>query len=339
MTTKVLITGGAGYIGSHTCVELLMNGLDIVVYDNLANGHVEALHQVEKLTEKSIPFVLGDVMDTDLLRQTVLEHGCDAAIHFAGLKAVGESTEIPLIYYQNNVNGMLSLIDALQKTPLRKLIFSSSATVYGAPEYLPLDEVHPTSATNPYGRTKLINEWFLQDLFASDPSWTIGLLRYFNPVGAHPSGMIGEDPRGIPNNLMPYIAQVATGRFEELSIWGNDYDTRDGTGERDYIHVVDLAQGHLNALQHLTAPQCTTLNLGTGKSYTVLEMINAFQAASGRDIPYRICDRRPGDIATCYADASRARDLINWQATKGLDEMCQDHWNWTHTNPNGFQNS
>jgi UDP-glucose 4-epimerase len=334
----VLITGGAGYIGSHTCVELLNAGMDVVVIDNLSNGHVEALSRVEYLTGKTIPFIEAVVRDQVAIRLAVSEYQCESVIHFAGLKAVGESVQVPLTYYENNFDGTLSLLAALEQTDVRKVIFSSSATVYGQPTYLPIDESHPTSATNPYGRTKLMVEWLLQDLFVSDNSWTIGILRYFNPVGAHKSGLIGEDPKGVPNNLMPYVAQVATGRFKELKVWGNDYDTGDGTGERDYIHVVDLARGHLRALENLNEPQCSEINLGTGNSYSVLDMIRGFEKASEKSIPYRFEPRRPGDIATCYADPSKAKNLIDWQSIYTLDEMCRDHWNWQKQNPQGFAN-
>lgn len=332
----VLITGGAGYIGSHTCVELLNAGMKVVVVDNLANGHIKALTRVENLTGKSVPFVQADVRDQDAIIETVAKYNCDSVIHFAGLKAVGESVEQPLDYYNTNFAGTVSLLTALQQTSVRKLIFSSSATVYGQPNYLPIDEAHPTSATNPYGRTKLMVEWLLQDLFTSDNSWTIGTLRYFNPVGAHESGLIGEDPKGVPNNLMPYIAQVAVGMRKELQVWGNDYDTRDGTGERDYIHVVDLARGHVKALQNLNDPQCTEINLGTGNSYSVLDMVKGFENASGKPIPYQFKPRRAGDIATCYADPTKAKQLIDWESEFTLEEMCRDHWNWQKQNPKGY---
>jgi len=332
----ILITGGAGYIGSHTCVELQNAGHQVVVFDNFSNSRPEALSRVQRITGKPVILVQGDIRDKNALIATIRQHGCTAVIHFAGLKAVGESVEHPLEYYDNNVYGTLTLLQAMQETGLRTLVFSSSATVYGAPQRLPLDESHPLSATNPYGRTKLIIEEILRDLYQSDPLWRIGILRYFNPVGAHDSGLIGEDPRGIPNNLMPYVAQVAVGRREILSVWGGDYETHDGTGVRDYIHVVDLAIGHLKALQRLGQPQCFVVNLGTGRGYSVLDVVRAFEQASGRAVPYQIAPRRKGDVAACYADPTQASTLLGWAAKRDLATMCRDHWNFQHRNPNGL---
>ena len=331
---KILITGGAGYIGSHTCVELLHAGHKIVVFDNFSNSTPEALKRVEKITHKPITFIEGDVRDEEALEKALL--GCDAVIHFAGLKAVGESVEKPLEYYDNNVHGTLCLLRVMKKMDIKKLIFSSSATVYGDPEFLPLTEEHSLSTTNPYGHTKLVVEDILCALHTSDTSWSIAILRYFNPVGAHESGLIGEDPQGIPNNLMPYIAQVAVGRRESVNVFGNDYDTPDGTGVRDYIHVVDLALGHLQALDILDTPQCTAINLGTGKGYSVLDMIHAFEKASGKKVPYTIAPRRAGDIAACYAESSKAKSLLGWRAKYDLAKMCESSWNFQLQNPKGY---
>ncbi|MFC0245342.1 UDP-glucose 4-epimerase GalE [Falsochrobactrum ovis] len=333
----ILVTGGAGYIGSHTCVQLIEAGHKVVVVDNFANSHPEALRRIEKITGFAPRKEAGDIRDRSFLEQVIRHHNCTAVVHFAGLKAVGESNEMPLHYYDCNVLGTLRLLQAMQSTGVKTLVFSSSATVYGDPVKLPITEDLPLSATNPYGRTKLIIEDMLRDLFASDPSWKIAILRYFNPVGAHESGLIGEDPKGIPNNLMPIIAQVATGRRKQLNVWGNDYPTRDGTGIRDYIHVVDLAQGHLKALNKLQDPQCFAVNLGTGQGHSVLEVIEAFEHVSNRKIEYEISPRRKGDVAECYADASFARDFLNWQAKKDLRQMCQDMWNWQSKNPNGYE--
>lgn len=332
---KIFVTGGAGYIGSHTCVELLNNGHEVIIYDNLSNSSTQAIKRIEQITGKSPTLIIGDIRDEIALQQAI--HACDCVIHFAGLKAVGESVAKPLEYYDNNVHGTLCLLRAMQNNGIKKIVFSSSATVYGNPDYLPLDEKHPLRTTNPYGQTKLVIEDMLRDLYKSDPSWHIMILRYFNPVGAHESGLIGEDPQGIPNNLMPYIAQVAIGRRESLSIFGGDYPTHDGTGVRDYIHVVDLAHGHLQALQALTSPQCVPLNLGTGTGYSVLDVLNAFASASGQNIPYIIAARREGDIASCYADPSSAIASIGWSIKRTLNDMCRDAWNFQIKNPKGYQ--
>lgn len=337
--TTIFVTGGAGYIGSHTCVELLQAGYDVVVFDNFCNSHPEALERVQHITGKSITVVRGDIRDQAALQAALRQHQCSAVIHFAGLKAVGESSVKPLEYYENNFVGTVHLLQAMQATGVKTLVFSSSATVYGEPQYLPLTEDHPLSATNPYGRSKLMIEDMLRDLHRARPDWCITLLRYFNPVGAHASGLIGEDPQGMPNNLMPFVAQVAGGRREHLSVWGNDYPTPDGTGVRDYIHVVDLAQGHVRALQRITTPQCTAINLGTGRGNSVLEVVKAFEAASGQPVPYTLQPRRPGDVAACYADPARARQLLGWQATLGVAQMCADAWRWQHANPCGYANS
>jgi len=334
----ILVTGAAGYIGSHTCVELLAAGYAVVAVDNLCNSSIESLSRVERITGHVIPFYEADVRDRAALTAILRTHRIDAAIHFAGLKAVGESVAQPLDYFENNVGGSVALLQALGEAGVKKFLFSSSATVYGDPETVPINESARLSVTNPYGRSKLMVEQVLEDLGKSDAQWAIGALRYFNPVGAHPSGLIGEDPRGIPNNLMPFIAQVAVGRRERLSVFGNDYPTPDGTGVRDYIHVVDLARGHLAALAELfRSGRSFTLNLGTGRGYSVLEMVRAFEEASGRRVPYQIVARRPGDIAVCYADPANAWNVLDWRARKGLAEMCADHWRWQSMNPNGFQ--
>jgi UDP-glucose 4-epimerase len=332
----ILVTGGAGYIGSHTCVELLKAGHELVVFDNFSNSHPEALARVEKITGRKLNVVKGDIRDQGALEEAIRRFNCTAVIHFAGLKAVGESVEKPLDYYDNNVIGTHRLLQAMANCGVKTLVFSSSATVYGEPQFLPLTEDHPLSATNPYGRTKLVIEDMLRDLYRSDPSWRIGILRYFNPVGAHESGLIGEDPQGIPNNLMPFVAQVAVGRRECLKVWGNDYPTSDGTGVRDYIHVVDLALGHVKALARLTEAQCIAVNLGTGHGYSVLDVVNAFAKASNRPVPYELAPRRPGDVAACYADPSLADSLLGWKATRDLNAMCIDAWCWQHNNPTGF---
>ena len=335
---KILVTGGAGNIGSHTLVELLEDGHSPIVVDNLSNSKVEALNRVREITGRDFPFYEVDILDKDSLNKVFAANPVDTVIHFAGLKAVGESVEKPLDYYQNNVSGTLSLCEAMIKNNVKKIVFSSSATVYGDPHKVPITEDFPLSATNPYGRTKLIIENLLRDLYQSDGTWGIILLRYFNPVGAHSSGRIGEDPNGIPNNLLPYISQVAVEKLERLSIFGGDYSTRDGTGIRDYIHVVDLAKGHLKALDKIREiTGVTPYNLGTGQGYSVLEMIAAFEQASGKKIPYKITNRRPGDIAECFADPSLARKELNWTAEKGINEMCADTWKWQSNNPNGYE--
>ena len=333
----ILVTGAAGYIGSHTCVELLSAGYSVVALDNLCNSSTEALKRVEKITGCVIPFYEASVCNRQALDAVLRTHRIDAVIHFAGLKSVGESVTRPLSYFENNVGGVIAFLQALQQAGVKRFLFSSSATVYGDPEEVPIKESARLSTTNPYGRSKLMIEQMLEDLGASDNSWAIGALRYFNPAGAHPSGLIGEDPRGIPNNLMPFIAQVAVGRRERLSVFGDDYPTRDGTGVRDYIHVVDLAHGHLAALAELfRSGRSFTLNLGTGRGYSVLEMVRAFEQASGCTIPYTVVGRRPGDIAVCYADPRKAWEVLDWRAKRGLEEMCSDHWRWQSMNPHGF---
>ncbi len=336
----ILVTGGAGYIGSHTCVELLQAGVEVTVFDNFCNSHPEALVRVEQITGKSVRLIKGDCRDRAALTAALRESRAKAVIHFAGLKAVGESVEEPLMYYDNNFNGTVQLLEAMKAVGVKTLVFSSSCTVYGDPRKLPLTEEHPLSATNPYGRSKLMVEDMLRDVQSSDSSWRIGILRYFNPVGAHSSGLIGEDPKGVPNNLLPFIAQVAVGRRPQLNVWGGDYPTPDGTGIRDYIHVVDLAVGHLKALQALeaTGPRkdCLTVNLGTGNGYSVLEMVKAFEQVSGKAVPYKIAPRRSGDVAACYANPDRAHKLLDWKAERGLEDMCTDAWRWQQTNPQGY---
>ena len=334
----VLVTGGAGYIGSHTCLELLQSGHRVTVIDNLVNASREALRRVEDLSGQTLTFHQVDLLDRDALRRVLRQTPeVGAVIHFAGLKAVGESVQVPLRYYQNNLIGTLNLCQVMAEAGVRTLVFSSSATVYGDPASVPIREDFPLSCTNPYGRTKLMIEEILRDLHRAEPAWRIALLRYFNPVGAHPSGRIGEDPGGIPNNLMPYIAQVAVGKLRELAVFGGDYPTPDGTGVRDYIHVVDLAIGHLRALERLAdRPGMLTCNLGTGRGYSVLDMVRAFEAASGRAVPYRIVDRRPGDIAQCYADPALAHRELGWRATHDLEAMCADSWRWQSANPRGY---
>ncbi len=333
----ILVTGGAGYIGSHVCVELLQQDYEIVVVDNLANSHPEALRRVEEITGSSLAFEEADIRDMTALERIFRTYRPGAVMHFAGLKAVGESVEQPLHYYDNNVTGTNVLLRAMAGQGVKNLVFSSSATVYGDPVSNPIDESFSTGATNPYGRTKLMIEEILQDLYASDNDWNISILRYFNPVGAHHSGRIGEDPAGIPNNLMPFIAQTATGLRDQLSVFGGDYPTRDGTGVRDYIHVVDLAKGHLKALQKLQEdPGCVIHNLGTGRGYSVLEMVEAFGRVSGRPIPYQVVARRPGDVAECFANPTRAKQELGWVAAFDLDTMCADTWNWQSNNPKGY---
>ncbi|WP_137167853.1 UDP-glucose 4-epimerase GalE [Salinimonas lutimaris] len=334
----ILVTGGAGYIGSHTTLQLLERDFQVVVLDNLANASPESLRRVESLTGKSVTFVQGDIRDTAVLDDIFSQHDIHAVIHFAGLKAVGESVQKPLEYYENNVYGTLTLCKAMRQHNCKNIVFSSSATVYGDPAALPLREDMSTGQpTNPYGMSKLMVENVLRDLYASDDEWNIVLLRYFNPVGAHPSGQIGEDPNGIPNNLMPYISQVATGKLKQLSVFGDDYDTKDGTGVRDYIHVEDLANGHLKALDRIDLSMgLDVYNLGTGQGYSVLEMVNAFEQASGQTINYTLAPRRNGDVAACYADPTKAAQELNWHAEKGLQDMCKDVWHWQSNNPQGY---
>jgi UDP-glucose 4-epimerase len=337
MSNKILVTGASGYIGSHTCVELLSAGFTVVALDNLCNSSRKSIERVEHITGKSIPFYEADVRDRPALDRILQEHAVDAVIHFAGLKAVGESVAKPLLYFENNISGTLTLLQTLAAANVRRFVFSSSATVYGDPDSVPIKESARLSATNPYGRSKLMVEQILGDLCKADSNWGIGILRYFNPAGAHCSGLIGEDPGGIPNNLMPFIAQVAIGRRSKLAVFGNDYPTRDGTGVRDYIHVVDLARGHVAALNRLfTQSGGFTVNLGTGHGYSVLETVRAFETASERAIPYEIVQRRPGDIASCYASPVLAQELLGWTAEKNLADMCTDHWRWQKMNPDGF---
>ena len=335
----VLVTGGAGYIGSHTCLELLELGCDVVVIDNLCNANPQSLQRVQELSGKTLSFYEGDVRDEALLRKIFAENAIDCVIHFAGLKAVGESVAKPLAYFDNNLNSTLALTKVMGEVGVKNLIFSSSATVYTAGNEMPLKETSPTGGcTNPYGWTKYMTEQILQALCVADPDWSVCLLRYFNPIGAHESGRIGEDPRGIPNNLMPFITQVAVGRREKLSVFGNDYDTPDGTGVRDYIHVVDLAKGHVAAVAYTCANTgCEVFNLGTGTGYSVLEMVHTFQTVNGVSVPYQITDRRPGDIATCYADPAKSREKLLWSAEKTLADMCRDSWNWQSKNPMGYE--
>ncbi|NCA97951.1 MAG: UDP-glucose 4-epimerase GalE [Clostridia bacterium] len=333
----ILVTGGAGYIGSHTCLELLNEGYSVVVVDNLDNSSREALNRVEAITGKPVDFYPVDVCDREALRGVFQQHAMDAVIHFAGLKAVGESVAQPLRYYRNNLDSTLALCEVMAEFDVRQLVFSSSATVYGLPERVPITEDFPTWCTNPYGWTKLMNEQILRDIQSANPGWSIVLLRYFNPIGAHESGQIGEDPSGIPNNLMPYISQVAVGRRDKLHVFGDDYPTVDGTGVRDYIHVVDLAIGHIRALEYAAAHTGTeAINLGTGQGYSVLEMVKAFEHATSRQVPYQIDPRRPGDVALCYADPAKASKLLGWQATRDLETMCRDTWRWQSQNPNGY---
>jgi UDP-glucose 4-epimerase len=334
---KILATGGAGYIGSHTCLELLQAGYDLVVVDNLSNSKAESLKRVERIAGRSLFFYAVDLLDKAALTSVFRSHEIDAVIHFAGLKAVGESTQIPLRYYHNNITGTLILCEVMKEFGVKTIVFSSSCTVYGNPQKVPITEDFPLSATNPYGRTKLLIEEMLRDVQVAEPGWQIALLRYFNPVGAHESGQIGEDPNGIPNNLFPYMAQVAVGKLKELAVFGNDYPTPDGTGVRDYIHVVDLAHGHLKALEKLrTKPGLIIYNLGTGSGYSVLEVIAAFSKACGKPIPYRIVSRRPGDVARVYADPSLAQRELGWLAARRLTDMCADAWRWQASNPAGY---
>ncbi len=335
---NVLVTGGAGYIGSHTCVELLNEGYGVIVVDNLCNSNAESLNRVQELTGKPVKFYQGDVRDEALIRKIFAENEIGCVIHFAGLKAVGESVAMPWEYYDNNLNSTLVLTKVMKEVGMKSIIFSSSATVYTSDNEMPLRENSRTGhCTNPYGWTKYMTEQILSGMANADKEWSIVLLRYFNPIGAHESGRIGEDPRGIPNNLMPYITQVAVGRREKLSVFGNDYDTPDGTGVRDYIHVVDLARGHVAAVRYAANNKgCDVFNLGTGTGYSVLDMVNTFESANGVRVPYQITDRRPGDLATCYADPAKSAEILGWTATKNLTDMCRDSWNWQSKNPQGY---
>ena len=336
---NILVTGGAGFIGSHTCLELLKSDYNVIVMDNLSNSKQESLKRVQQLTQKELIFIEADLLDISAMDKIFTEYKIDSVIHFAGLKAVGESVAIPLKYYQNNITGTVNLCEVMEKHNVKNLVFSSSATVYGDPHQVPIMENYPVGAvTNPYGRTKFMIEEILRDLYKSDKSWNIALLRYFNPIGAHESGQIGEDPNGIPNNLLPYIAQTAIGLRKELSVFGDDYPTADGTGVRDYIHVVDLAIGHLKAIEKLaTKPGIVTYNLGTGKGYSVLDIVKAFEDASGEKVPYRVTPRRDGDIAECYADPAKALKELNWKAERGIEAMCKDAWKWQSQNPKGYE--
>ncbi|MBR2647098.1 MAG: UDP-glucose 4-epimerase GalE [Clostridia bacterium] len=333
----ILVTGGCGYIGSHTVLELLNKNYDVVVVDNFSNSSFESLRRVQKITGKEVTFYEADIRDGEAMDKILSAHKIDAVIHFAAFKAVGESVRLPLKYYENNISGTVTLLQALAKHNVKKIIFSSSATVYGDPERLPLDETCRLSTTNPYGSTKLMMEMIMQDLHKADNEWNIILLRYFNPVGAHESGLIGEDPKGIPNNLMPYVAQVASGKLQCINVFGNDYDTPDGTGVRDYIHVVDLALGHIAAIEHCNDSGVHIYNLGTGHGYSVLDMIHAFEKACGKTLPYKICERRPGDIATCYAAPDKAKKELCWEAKFGIEEMCASQWKWQSGNPRGYE--
>lgn len=334
---NILVTGGAGFIGSHTVVELLNAGYSVVVVDNLVNSSSESLERVKKITGKSIKFYKDDLLDKEALQDIFEKENISSVIHFAGLKAVGESCKIPLEYFNNNITGTINLLIAMEKYNAKSLVFSSSATVYGKPESVPIREDFPLSVSNPYGRTKLIIEDMLRDIYKADTSWDIALLRYFNPIGAHESGEIGENPAGIPNNLLPYVSKVAIGELETVNVFGNDYDTPDGTGVRDYIHVVDLAEGHIKALEKLNShPGLVTYNLGTGKGYSVLEIIHNFEKACGKKIPYNITDRRPGDIDMCYADPGKAKKELGWEAKRDIEKMCEDAWRWQSKYPKGF---
>ena len=338
ITMKILVTGGAGYIGSHTCVELLNAGYEIVVLDNLYNSSEKCLDAVKELTGKDFPFYKVDMLDKDAMEKVFEENKIDSVIHFAGLKAVGESTKIPITYYHNNITGTLHLLQLMEKYDVNNIVFSSSATVYGMPKTVPITEDFPLSTTNPYGSTKLFIEQILKDAQAANNKLSVTLLRYFNPIGANKSGIMGEDPKGIPNNLLPYVAQVAVGKLEKVHVFGNDYPTPDGTGVRDYIHVVDLALGHLKAIEKKSdVPGVHIYNLGTGNGYSVLQIIDAFSKACGKEIPYQIDGRRPGDIAECYADPTKAKNELGWVAERGIEEMCEDSWRWQSTHPNGFE--
>jgi len=333
----ILVTGGCGYIGSHTVLELLNKNYEVVVVDNFSNSSFESLRRVQKITGKQVIFYEADIRDAAAMDKVFLSHKIDAVIHFAAFKAVGESCRLPLKYYENNISGTVSLLQVMEKHNVKKIIFSSSATVYGDPERLPLDENCRLSTTNPYGSTKLMMENIMQDVYKADNAWNIILLRYFNPVGAHESGLIGEDPKGIPNNLMPYVAQVASGKLQCINVFGNDYDTPDGTGVRDYIHVVDLALGHIAAIERCNDSGVHIYNLGTGHGYSVLDMIHAFEKACGKTLPYKICERRPGDIATCYAAPDKAKKELLWEAKFGIEEMCASQWKWQSGNPRGYE--
>lgn len=334
---EILVTGGAGYIGSHTVLLLLENGYDVVVVDNLCNSSKESLKRVKELTGKDVKFYENDINDFEAMDKIFSENDIFAVIHFAGLKAVGESVKIPLKYYENNLSGTFTLLEAMKKNNVKKIVFSSSATVYGDPERVPITEDMKLGATNPYGRTKLFLEQILSDVYVADNEFSVSLLRYFNPIGAHESGRIGENPRGIPNNLMPYITQVASGKLEKLSVFGDDYDTHDGTGVRDYIHVMDLAWGHIKAIEYIKDKTGVFVhNLGTGTGYSVLDIVKAFEKANGLKIPYVIAPRRPGDIATCYADPTKAKNELGWEAKRGIEDMCRDSWNWQKNNPMGY---
>ena len=337
MDKNILVTGGAGYIGTHTEVELLNRGYNVIAFDNMVNSCEASIKRVEKITGKKIKFYNADMRDAAAMEKIFSENKIDSVIHFAGLKAVGESVRKPLEYYDNNIYGTLVLLETMQKFGVKKIVFSSSATVYGTPERLPLDEDCALSTTNPYGSTKLMLENIMKDLYTADSSWDIILLRYFNPVGAHESGLIGEDPKGIPNNLTPYIAQVASGKLKEINVFGNDYDTPDGTGVRDYIHVVDLALGHVKAIEKINEAGVHIYNLGTGNGYSVLDVIKAFEKACGKKLPYKICPRRPGDIAACYAKVDKAKRELDWVAERGIDEMCASLWKWQTMNPDGYK--
>ena len=336
--SKILVTGGAGYIGSHTVLELLNKGYEVVVVDNFSNSSFESIKRVQKITGKEVIFYEADIRDEEKMDEVFAAHKIDAVIHFAAYKAVGESCKLPLKYYENNISGTVGLLKIMAKRGVKKIIFSSSATVYGDPERLPLDETCRLSTTNPYGSTKLMMEMIMQDLYKADNEWNIILLRYFNPVGAHESGLIGEDPKGIPNNLMPFVAQVASGKLSCINVFGNDYDTPDGTGVRDYIHVVDLALGHIAAIEKCNDSGVHIYNLGTGNGYSVLDMIKAFEKACGKKLPYKICERRSGDIAACYACPDKAKKELGWEAKFGIEEMCADQWRWQSGNPMGYEN-
>ncbi len=337
MSKTILVTGGAGYIGSHTIIELLSAGHEVVAVDNLSNSSKESIKRVEKITQRQVPLIVADLRDQEAMRLLFTKRGFDAVVHFAGLKAVGESVAKPLHYYENNMGGTFTLLDCMNEVGLKKIVFSSSATVYGDPQSVPIAEGASTGPTNPYGRTKWMLEMILNDVALADPQWAVANLRYFNPAGAHESGLIGEDPRGIPNNLLPYVAQVAIGKRQALSVFGGDWPTKDGTGVRDYIHVVDLAKGHVAAVNHvLNNVGSFTVNLGTGEGYSVLDMVKAFEAASGKKVPYNIVARRAGDIASCYANPDHAAKILGWRAQLGVQKMCEDTWRWQTQNPEGF---